>query len=150
MEINVYLLKLFQTIKDMEELNLFADAAKLSKTEFRMLQEIIMEGEKGKNIISSELARRIGITRSAVSQVVTKLEKQGIVTRKASPTDKKIAYVCLSEHSLAVFNEQCRQANEIMEGVEKELGAEKLQGLMTAYDEFAATFRKVRASYPHA
>lgn len=147
MEINNYLLKLFQTIKDMEDLNLFADAAKLSKTEFRMLREIIMEGEKGRRIISSELARRIGITRSAVSQVVTKLEKQGIVTRKASPTDRKIAYICLSEHTLAVFEEQCRQANALMERVESLLGTEKLQHLIAAYDEFAAAFAEARKSF---
>lgn len=144
MEINAYLLKLFQTIKDMEDLNLFTDAAKLSKTEFRMLREIIMEGERGRNIISSELARRIGITRSAVSQVVTKLEKQGIVTRKASPTDRKIAYICLSDRSLAVFEEQCREANALMERVEQDLGTEKLQNLISAYDEFTASFARAR------
>ena len=36
METNEYLVKLFKIIKDMESLDLFSDAAKLSKTEFRL------------------------------------------------------------------------------------------------------------------
>ncbi len=147
MEINEYLLKLFQIIKDMDDLNLFADAAKLSKTEFRMLREIIMEGEQGRYVISSELARRLEITRSAVSQIVTKLEGQNIVRRVASPTDRKIAYICLSEHALAVFEEQCRQANAIMEHVVKELGEEKMHALLTAYDEFVGAFRRAKDAH---
>ena len=45
MEINEYLVKLFQAIKDLEGLDLFAGSTKLSRTEFRLLREIIMEGQ---------------------------------------------------------------------------------------------------------
>lgn len=144
MEINEYLVKLFQTIKEMEELNLFADTAKLSKTEFRLIREILLEREKGKGIISSELARRLGITRSAISQVVTKLEGQGIVKRTPSPTDRKIAYIELSERSMGVFEDQCVNANKIIEQVVEELGEEKMQTLISAYDEFLEAFSRVR------
>ena len=144
MEINEYLVKLFQTIKEMEELNLFADTAKLSKTEFRLIREILLEREKGKGIISSELARRLGITRSAISQVVTKLEGQGIVKRTPSPTDRKIAYIELSERSMGVFEDQCVNANKIIEQVVDELGEEKMQTLISAYDEFLEAFSRVR------
>ncbi len=144
MEINEYLVKLFQTIKDMEELNLFADTAKLSKTEFRLIREVLLEREKGRGIISSELARRLGITRSAVSQIVTKLEKQGTVQRVASPTDRKIAYICLSDRAMAIFEGQCAHANEIIGGVVEELGEEKMKALIAAYDEFLEVFARVR------
>ena len=144
MEINEYLIKFIQTIKSVEEVDLFAASAKLSRTEFRMIREILIEREKGKEIISSELARRLGITRSAVSQLVTKMEKEGIVKRTSAPDDKKIAYVQLSERSLAVFEEQCRLANEIMERVVELLGEEKVKNLISAYDEFCRTVCAVR------
>ena len=152
MEINEHLIKFIQIAKEMEDLDLFADAAKLSRTEFRMIREILMEREKGKDIISSELARRLGITRSAVSQVVTKLEERGIVMRTAAPNDRKIAYVRLTDHSLAVFDEQCAQANAIMECVSKTLGEKKMNELVKLYREFCAALgeAKKKISGEHA
>lgn len=145
MEINEYLLKLFQTLKEMEELNLFSDVAKLSKTEFRLIREIVMEWEKGRGIISSELSRRLGVTRSAVSQIVTKLEKQDIVKRIPSDSDRKIAYIQLSDRCFGIFEEQCKQANAIMEHVVEELGEEKMQLLISVYDEFSAALGRARS-----
>ena len=144
MEINEYLLKLFQTLKEMEDLSLFSDAAKLSGTEFRMIREIVLEWEKGRDIISSELARRLGVTRSAVSQIVTKLEKRDIVKRVASDKDRKIAYVRLSDRCFAIFEEQCKEANAIMERVVGDLGEEKVKLLISVYDEFSAALARAR------
>ena len=103
MEINEYLIKSFELMRSLENVDFFAGVSNLSRTEFHLLREVILEAEKGKNIISSELARRLGITRSAVSQIVTKMEQRGIVNRVSSPTDRKIAYICLSESSMAVL-----------------------------------------------
>ncbi len=147
MEINEYLLKLFQTIKDMENVDLFADAAKFSKTEFRLLREVVMEGEKGGDIISSELARRLGITRSAVSQIITKLEARDIVKRTPSATDKKIAYIRLSERAVAAFEAQCSEANAILGKVVEDLGEEKVQALISSYDEFTESLLRARKAY---
>lgn len=144
MEINEYLIKLFQIIKDMENVSLFRERAKLSKTEFALLREIIMEGENGRKIISSELARRLGITRSAVSQLVTKMEKEGVVKRVASPTDRKIAYIQLSDESVAVFEEQCNEANDIMQRVVNKMGEDRIRELIATYDEFFAALTQVQ------
>ncbi len=144
METNEYLVKLFKIIKDMESLDLFSDAAKLSKTEFRLIREIVMEGKEGRSIISSELARRLGITRSAVSQVVTKLEQRDVVKRTAAPDDRKIAYIRLSDRSMAIFEEQCKQANTIIEAVVEELGEAKVQKLIADYEEFSAALGRAR------
>ena len=87
MEINEYLLKLMLVAKDMEQLGVFGENASLSKTEFRLVRELVMEEKLGNKIISSELARRLGITRSAVSQLVNKMEEREIVKRVDSLTD---------------------------------------------------------------
>ncbi len=143
MEINEYLITLIRVIKDMESLDFFMGDAKLSQTEFRLLREIIIEGEQGGKVISSELARRLGITRSAISQIVTKMEKRGILKRELSPTDKKIAYIRLSDAAYGVFEEQCARANAVMERVTEILGEEKLRSLIAAYDEFASVLNRV-------
>ena len=97
-EINEYLLKLFHLVKDLGDIDFFWGKAKLSRTEFRILWEVANEQCEGRDIISSELARRIGITRSAVSQIVAKLEKNGIVKRVGSEYDRKIAYTSQLAH----------------------------------------------------
>ena len=111
-----------------------------------MIREILIEREKGSDIISSELARRLGITRSAVSQVVTKLEERNIVMRTSAPDDKKIAYVRLTDHSLAVFYEQCAQANAIMERVCETMGEEQINELVALYRKFCSA--KPRRPFP--
>lgn len=145
MESNEYLLKFFQAVKDLENLDLFAGTAKLSRTEFRLLREVITEQENGREVISSELARRLGVTRSAVSQIVTKMEKEGIVQRVAAPNDKKIAYVRLAPRAHAAYEAQCRCANTLMERVVGELGESKMDALVASYREFIAVLRKVLA-----
>ena len=144
MENNEYLVRLIQAAKDMERLQLLEGKVKLSKTEFRMLREIVIERESGKDIISSELARRLGVTRSAISQIVAKMEERGIVERAAAPNDRKIAYVRLSEQASALFQEQCREANELIGRVVEQYGTEKMDALLAAYDEFYAVLAKVQ------
>lgn len=143
MESGKYLNKLILTVKFMESLNLLPTNTPLSQTEFRLIREIVMEREAGNQIISSELARRLNITRSAVSQLVAKLEQRGIVERKASPTDRKIFYVVLSESSLNVFKQQCDEANKLINRVVEEFGKEKTDQLIELYEEFAAVFDKL-------
>lgn len=143
MEINEYLIKCIQLMRNMENIDFFAGVHELSRTEFRLLREVILEAEKGKSIISSELARRLGITRSAVSQLVTKMEKDGVVNRVASPTDRKIAYIRLSENSRVVFEEQCRKANATMERIVAEVGEDKVRDFFNLYDEFSKSIDKV-------
>lgn len=142
MEINKYFVRMLQSIKTLDGIDFFMGKAKLSQTEFRLILEVILEREKGRDIISSELARRLGITRSAVSQIVTKLEERDIVKRVASPTDRKIAYVQLSDSAISIFNEQLSHLNQVMDSVLQEYGEERLQSLLQEYDEFAKAFRR--------
>lgn len=144
MESGKYLNKLILTVKFMEGLNVLPGSVNLSQTEFRLIREIVMEREAGNKIISSELARRLNITRSAVSQLVTKLENRGIVKRTASPTDRKIFYVVLTDASLSVFQQQCEEANQLINRVVEEFGKEKADQLIELCEEFAVVFDRVR------
>ena len=144
MESGKYLNKLILTVKFMEGLDIMPASVNLTQTEFRLLREIVMEREAGKKIISSELARRLAITRSAVSQIVTKLEQRGVVERQPSPTDRKIFYVVLSEASLNVFKKQCDEANKLINRVIEQFGKEKADRLIELYEDFASVFDQVR------
>ncbi len=146
-EINEYLLKLFHLVKELGDIDFFLGEAKLSKTEFRILWEVANEQRDGHDIISSELARRVGITRSAVSQIVAKLEKNGIVKRASAPFDRKIAYVRLTDEAAETFERQARKANDFAERVLAEFGKERLDALLAESKAFSDACYKV-AGHP--
>ena len=112
MEINEYLIKSFELMRSLENIDFFDGVTNLSRTEFHLLREVILEAEKGKNIISSELARRLGITRSAVSQIVTKMEQRGIVKRVAHGQEDRV-YLPFGEHDGSIQGAvQARQRDD--------------------------------------
>ena len=88
-EINEYLLKLFHLVKDLGDIDFFWGKAKLSRTEFRILWEVANEQCEGRDIISSELARRIGITRSAASSSGWARNTTARSPISASPTKRR-------------------------------------------------------------
>lgn len=69
-----YLGKIFTMLKKMEGVVLTKARSYFNNSEMRLLGEVILAGYKGKRIISTQLASRLGVTRSAVSQMVNKLE----------------------------------------------------------------------------
>ena len=144
MEINEILIRLIHTTKEVEGFDFFMGEAELTKTEFRLIREDILERKKGGEIISSELAKRLGVTRSAISQIVMKLENKGIVKRVPSKTDKKIAYVRLSDAAESAFERHCLCANRFMQEVISEFGEERMNNLVAEYDELFRIMDKVK------
>ena len=147
---NDYVAEFIRILRKVEGLDLFPETAKLSKTEFRILREIIEESEKGGEIISSELARRIGITRSAISQIVNKMEQRGIVKRVPAPNDKKIAYVRLSESTLGIYEEQCRQAGDFLKKIVAVYGKENMEKFISSCNDLIDAFKTVKTESGNA
>lgn len=147
---NDYVAEFIHILRKVEGLDLFSSTAKFSKTEFRILREIIEENEKGKGIISSELARRIGITRSAISQIVNKMEERGIVKRVPAPNDKKIAYVQLSESTVGIYEDQCRQAGDLLKKIVAVYGKENMEKFISSCNDLIDAFKKVKSETENA
>ncbi len=144
MENYEYVAQFMQILRKIESLDIFAASAKFSKTEFRILREIVTENENGNQIISSELARRIGVTRSAVSQIVNKLENDGVIKRAVASDNKKIAYIQLSERTLEVYNEQYKQAHECLSKITAVYGKDKLDAFFASCKELIEVYESVK------
>ena len=126
--------------KRLEELKIFHRAMPFNNTEMRMMREIIAAKERGSRVISSGLAKLLGITRSAVSQMVKKLESKGVVRRVPDSRDKKIAYIELSDKARSIYEESRARVNGLLERIVAKLGAEKVEHFITGTNEFIDAF----------
>ena len=93
MEANRLLQELYSIARRLESAQLFNHAVPFNNTEMQLIKEILRAKETGGRMISSRLAKVLGITRSAVSQMVSKLEAKNVVQRVPDDKDRKIAYI---------------------------------------------------------
>lgn len=79
-----------------------------SLTEARVLLEISRAG----NGTANRLAEALGIDRSYMSRIVSKLEGQGLVVRRASKKDGRANDISLTDEGLRVFRDLDERSNE--------------------------------------
>ncbi|MBQ8427825.1 MAG: MarR family transcriptional regulator, partial [Clostridia bacterium] len=91
--------KIFLIIKKMEDAMQPGKNTPFNGTELRLLKELMLARMENERLISTQIATKLGVTRSSVSQMVNKLEKQGVVYRQADEVDRKIAYIMMTEEA---------------------------------------------------
>ena len=134
-----YLRRIFATLKRLESVMSLVDKKEYNTTEIRLISEILFADYEGRKLISTQIAKRLGITRSAVSQIVNKLEEKGVICRTPDEVDKKIAYVELSEHSKAHMEEDVQEYNDFMGELMVKFGTSKMEKMLTLIEEFEET-----------
>lgn len=139
-----YLFNLYDIVKKSEEFALSIPNSAFNKTELRMLSEIIVADKKGERLISTRLAERMNITRSAVSQIVNNLEARGVVKRVADDTDRKIAYIELTPEMENTCKKALSKMRASAEALIEKFGEEKLETMCALFEEFYATARELR------
>ena len=92
----------------------------ISCSELSMLK-VLCENEKEKMNIT-DLSNSLKITKSAVSQLVSKLEKKGFVKRKINLFDKKVNYITITEEARKGYEENTIKYNAVIEKVANQMG----------------------------
>lgn len=131
-----YLNALFALLKKRDNVIISDRKTHYNDTEIRLLTEVIMAKERGERLISTQIAKILGVTRSAISQVVNRLEKEGIVRRVADDVDRKIAYVEVTDGTLALYEEDKKVCLNFIARVVNKVGEDKFDTLCTLFDEF--------------
>ena len=140
MEANRLLQELYSIARRLESAQLFNHAFPFNNTEMQLIKEILRAKETGGRMISSRLAKVLGITRSAVSQMVSKLEAKNVVKRVPDDKDRKIAYIELSDTARAQYEDMKGRVNAILSSVIGELGDEKVETFVSSANEFIDAF----------
>lgn len=143
-----YLWKLFSMAKKVESAISehkagFYGETRLNATDIRLISEVIYATRVGERLISTRVATRLGITRSAVSQIVGKLEQANILRRLPDEVDKKIAYLALTEETEEKLSAQVREYGEYVGKIVAEFGAERFETLLALVDDFSKAVKSV-------
>ena len=139
-----YFNDIFAMMRKATNVKLEAKNKTLNGTELRLLSEIIYANSQGERLISTQLAKRLNVTRSAISQIVNSLEKRGIVTRVADTIDRKIAYIELSDYAMDAYNDDKAIMVAHVGRIVEEFGYEKMNTLIGLVDEFYTIAGKIR------
>lgn len=142
-----YLMMLFSMMKKKEAFALTSKKTHFNSTELRMLAEIIEAKYMGTRIISTQIAQALGITRSAVSQMINRMEEQGVVKRVADEVDRKIAYIEITEEALSAYSEDIQEMAEFAGKAVRNFGEAKFLKLYERLDAFMAQLEKQKSAY---
>jgi DNA-binding MarR family transcriptional regulator len=91
-----------------------AEAIGLGTTESQALSYLAVHGSSGQ----SELARDLGLTSSALTALVDRLERQGVAERVRHPRDRRRTIVSVTDRGSAMIVESHRWLTAALERVE--------------------------------
>lgn len=99
-----------------------ADATAMNLARSRLLPYIDVDG-----IRSTELARRIGVSKQAVARMVRELEEEGLLARSPDPTDGRAFRVVFTPAGLRYLTRMHAAIHEIERDYEQAFGQDRLQ-----------------------
>lgn len=139
-----YLLKIFAMIRQTENIAVVNRESRFNHTELRLFFEVAFAKYSGKRLISTQLASRLGVTRSAVSQMVNKMEKEGLLIRVPDEVDRKIAYIQLTEEAMEAYQGEFNAAAEFVGRIVDEFGETKMEKLLSLSEEFSSIVSEMK------
>ena len=136
MDANDIMQEIYRIGRRLDDIRPFGQTKALSNTEMHMMREIVEASESGTRVISSQLAKKLGVTRSAVSQIVNKLENNNVVRRVPDKKDRKIAYIELSDFARGIFEEMKKRFALFLGKVVEKLGERRVEEFIGCANEF--------------
>lgn len=98
----------------------------------KVLAEALVAGQEGEE--TGEIARQARVLPSTLTGILTRLERDGRVTRKRSKADARFKLVTPTEQGLALVSVVTKELQERYQQIEREVGLENLQALYTLLD----------------
>lgn len=140
-----YVRMIFSTLKRCGHLEFSAKNANFSDTEMRLIGEVVMAKYRGERLISTQIAKRLGLTRSAISQIVNRLEAQGVVKRVPDDVDKKIAYIETTEEMAEKYRCDAKRIEDFIGKLVEEFGEDDFFKMCDLLNRFLKDLEEARS-----
>ena len=131
-----YLYTVFSLLKKRENLTITTQKTRFSDTELRLIAEVLSAKYEGKRLISTQIAKLLGVTRSAISQIVKNLEQEGVIKRVPDDVDRKIAYIEVTEETMAAYDADLKACASFVGSVVDKYGEEKFLTMCELFGQF--------------
>ncbi len=131
-----YLSMVFSILKKREGISLCDKETHFNNTELRLIGEVISAKYDGKRLISTQIAKTLGVTRSAISQIVNRLEAEGVVKRVADEVDRKIAYIEVTDATMETYKSDLKTCLDFLGRVVGKFGEENFEKLYELFNNF--------------
>ena len=131
-----YLNAMFHLLRKRDRIEFSLKKTHFNTTEIRLIGEILAAKKEGRRLISTQLATLLGVTRSAISQIVNNLEAAGVVKRVADDVDRKIAYIEFTEAMMETYRGDVELCANFIGLLVEEFGEEKFETMCDLFDEF--------------
>ena len=139
-----YIKKTLMFYKKLEEVTKTDGETPFNSTELQLLRELAFAKMENRRLISTQIAKLLGVTRSSVSQMVNKLEIQGVVKRVPDEIDRKIAYIEMTEESEQLCGAELEKWTTGMTRITKAFGKEKMEKMIALLEEFVSIAEKMQ------
>lgn len=143
-----YLAAVFNIMKKRSVVSIVDSNCTFNDTELRLLGEIFAARQAGNRLISTQLATLLGVTRSAISQMVNRLEGLGVLERIPDEIDKKIAYIEITEKALTHYREDIERCGEFVSRIVSIFGEKRFNEMCASLEEFVSLIER-EGDYAH-
>lgn len=106
----------------------------LSRVKFNALIQLHMAGEGGLN--QSELGKKLQVSRANITGLIERLEKEGLVSRRDDPADKRAFLVCLTDRAALLMKHFLPKHNDFVHQVMSVLDRREREQLISLLQKF--------------
>ena len=131
-----YLNAVFSMMKKRDGIMVADKKTRFNDTELRLISEVLSAKQGGNRLISTQLATKLGVTRSAISQIVNRLEETGVLKRVPDAVDRKIAYIEVTEETMDSYRADMKTCGDFVGRVVERFGADKFKQMKSMLEEF--------------
>ena len=110
--------------------------------QFDVLSELEHAGHA---LTMSELSRELMVSNGNITGVIDRLERDGMVSRRPSETDRRVQYIELTESGLEQFRSMAREHENWLQQLFGELSTGEMQQLENLLREAKASIRTALA-----
>lgn len=121
-QLSVMLERLVRLIREI------STAGGISPTAASVLSQLGRTGATG----LSELARATGVSQPAMTQLITRMERDGLVTRAAAENDRRVVLIALADHGRKVLEERRSERAGVLDALLATLGADDQAAIAAA------------------
>ena len=107
-------------------------------TDQRLAHNAVFAHIPPEGITLADLARRAGMTKQAMSELVLDLEGKGYLTRRTDDQDRRLKIIELSERGWAAVRTALRAFEEMEQDLERTLGTEELRNFRRTLEFLAS------------